>query len=93
MSDFYAKKYIRYSLDEERNLISASATNMPTIDSNLLPAGIHYVYLASWASDFSDGRLIWTHSNGYVDKKDDPKYKNYESIKEELTELYGSLED
>ena len=92
MSD-YPKKYIRYSLDEERNLIAASATNLSTIDSDQLPAGIHYVYLASWASDFSDGHVIWTHADGYVDKKDDPKYRHYESIKEELTELYGSLEN
>ncbi|AOZ63727.1 hypothetical protein SEA_WEASELS2_147 [Rhodococcus phage Weasels2] len=89
-----SRRYVRYEVDANFNLISATATSFSTFDADLIDPKAHYVYIIPWSDSISGANhLIWSAKEGYTDIKNDPKFRKYELIKEELIEQYGSIEN
>lgn len=89
-----SRRYVRYEVDANFNLISATPTSFSTFDVDLVDARAHYVYIIPWSDHLSGtDHLVWSAKEGYTDMKNDPKFRKYELIKEELIEQYGSIEN
>lgn len=88
------RRYVRYEVDADFNLLSATATPFSTFDADLMDARTHYIYIIPWSDPFPDSdHLVWSANTGYTDITNDPEYRKYESIKEKLIALYGSVDN